>query len=354
MNNDPIHAQWSAPLPDAPPADIQWMPPGVHDITAWQSGKPIQVRVSVNAATAERMQTFLQALRAKAAAGLEDKPYIDFNHDDGPAAGHITEFFWGGDDPAKGGVRARIEWSEPGRQALQGRAYRRFSPSFNPLNAAGEVTGAPLNMGGLVNRAAFKTIAPIVSRDAAAGTTTQHMDNNKELADLQAAIQAKDSEISNLKSQISNLESDQTIKAKDSEISNLKSQISDLGAKVKAHNADRAKAKVQAAIQAGRLAPQATEIHAKWAGLLEADENNAALLDSLPVNAALGSPVILNGSACSVGGGMITAKTAQGFADAVKAKCGEGKTKSQALDLVLAECPEAYQAWRAANGQPGL
>ena len=359
MNTDIIYAQLATPLHSGPtgevPADIQWMPPGAHEITAWQSGKPVTVKVTVNSATAARMQSFLQDLRAKAAAGQEDKPYIDFNHEDGQAAGHITEFFWGGDDAVKGGVRARIDWTEPGKAALQGRAYRRFSPSFNPPNAAGEVTGAPLNMGGLVNRAAFKTIAPIVSRAAAAGPTTQYMDTNtKELADLQAAIHARDTQITNLQKQVTELQSDQTIKAKDGEITNLKLQITNLEAKVKAHNADRAKAKVQAAIQAGRLAPQATEIHAKWAGLIEADENNAALLESLPVNAALGAPVILNISGSGGGGGTIVAKTAQGFADAVKAKCAAGLTKSKALDLVVAECPEAYEAWRAANGQPGL
>jgi phage I-like protein len=353
MNSETIHAQWATPLPEAPPEDIQWMPPGTHEIDAWQGGKPVRVKVRADAATAERMQKHLQAFRSKAAAGTEDKPYIDFNHEDGPAAGHITEFFWAGDDPVTGGVRAKVEWTEPGKQALQGRAYRRFSPSFNPPNAAGEVTGAPLNMGGLVNRAAFKTIAPIVSRDAAEGPTTQHaMDNTKELADLQAAMQAKDTQIAALEKQVADLKSDQTIQAKDAEITDLKAKMSGLENTIKAHTTEKAKAKGQAAIQAGRLPPQATDIHAKWAGLIEQDEANATLLESLPVQAALGT-VIVNGAGAGAGPTIIT-NTAQGFVEAVKAKCAAGKTKSQALDAAIAEAPEAYKAWRTANGQPAL
>lgn len=49
-----------------------------------------------------------------------------------------------------------------------------------------------------------------------------------------------------------------------------------------------------------------------------------------------------------------TGPDAEGFKNLVTLHVGKGKTKSQAVTLAISECPEAYKAWRAANGQPGL
>jgi hypothetical protein len=135
MNTHIIQSkEFSAPIPgitaDAVPTEIQWMPAGKHRITAHKDGKPVTLDVLVTAASAARLQTLLQDLRSKAATGAEDLPYIDFNHDDNRAAGYITAFSWGGDDPATGGIRAMVDWTGAGKAALQGREYRRFSPSF--------------------------------------------------------------------------------------------------------------------------------------------------------------------------------------------------------------------------------
>ena len=48
------------------------------------------------------------------------------------------------------------------------------------------------------------------------------------------------------------------------------------------------------------------------------------------------------------------ATTAHGFKNLVTLHVSAGKTRSQAIDLAISENPEAYKAWRAANGQPGL
>ena len=290
MNQATIHAQLATPLPDSPPADIQWMPPGAHEITGIQGGKPVTVKVVVNSATAERLQRLLQDLRAKAAAGVEDMPYIDFNHEDGPAAGHITEFYWGGADPMSGGVRAKVEWTEPGKLALQGRAYRRFSPSFNPPNAAGEVTGAPMNMGGLVNRAAFKTITPIVAGGPGASPTESSMDTNEKLAaDLAAANQ----NIIKLTATLEAQGSQQTISAKDAEITALKDKIKAYEtAEVERVKVD-AKSAVADAVAAGKLPPQDKELHAHYEAIFTANPAaGKAILAKLSSPAALGGPII--------------------------------------------------------------
>ena len=106
------------------PDEIQWMPPGAHKIQATQAGKVVDKSVVVTERTAQRMQSLLDQVQAAAASGTEDRPFIDFNHDDAEAAGHVLGFRWAGDDPVSGGVRARIEWTQPGRSALEGRLGR--------------------------------------------------------------------------------------------------------------------------------------------------------------------------------------------------------------------------------------
>ena len=165
---DVILAKLALDLPgtsnsDDAPDEIQWMPPGEHVISASRGGKPATLKVNVTADTADRIAQVHQGYVAAAANGAEDVPYLDFNHDDAEASGHPTAFHWGGGDPQRGGVRAKVKWTDSGRRAIVGKSYRRFSPSFF-VNDSGDVTGAPVNMGGLVNRAAFKRIAPVVSK----------------------------------------------------------------------------------------------------------------------------------------------------------------------------------------------
>jgi hypothetical protein len=291
----------SLPLPltgDQLPTDIQWMPPGEHQITALKEGEPITLTVSVHAGTAERMNRLLQELRSKAAAGLEDYPYFDFNHEDGEASGRPLEFYWGGDDLKSGGVRVKAEWSDRTKQSLAGKVpgFRRFSPSFS-VNADGEVTGAPLNMGGLVNRAAFKTIQPIVAAGPPKGGTPNgdqrkaNMDAEKLAADLAAA----QTTIAELTRKLAAADQKTTIAAKDGEIETLKATIKTLEGKVATGAKESAKAIVDAAVKAGKLAPQATALHEKWINAIAVDPALAETLTAMPANPALGT-VIHDGS----------------------------------------------------------
>ncbi len=156
------------PGAQALPGEIQWMPPGPQTITATKGSEPFKMDVVVNAALAALVATHLQTFRAKAASGQEDLPYFDFNHEDGEASAHPTEFYWGGDDPKTGGIRAKLEWTKAGAQAVLGHTYHRFSPEFL-VDEASRIVGVGLNMGGLVNRAAFKNIRPVMGKDGGAG-----------------------------------------------------------------------------------------------------------------------------------------------------------------------------------------
>ena len=121
-------------------------------------GKPRPMTFTVGLEHAAACNAALQQLRSRAAAGTGDEPFFDFNHEDGAASGHPTELYWAGDDLKTGGIRARGAWTGSGRAALTGRDYRRFSPQWEFDEATQEPTGVELNLGGLVNRAAFRKI----------------------------------------------------------------------------------------------------------------------------------------------------------------------------------------------------
>jgi len=148
---------------DGLPSEIQYMPPGRQTVTPFVEGEPHTMELEVGPLYATIFQAALTRALASAADGKGDKPFIDFNHDDGAAAGHPTEFYWGGDDPIKGGVRMKLAWSASGKGAVTGGDFTRFSPQWVFSKRTNEPLGLPINMGGLVNRAAFKTIASLTA-----------------------------------------------------------------------------------------------------------------------------------------------------------------------------------------------
>jgi hypothetical protein len=163
------YAGFSTAVPssgDTLPESIQWMPPGRHAITAVKDGEPFEMEIEVNEVLAGRVAAMLQQYRDKAAHAEGDLPFFDFNHNDAEASAHPLQMYWAGDDPRHGGIRARLQWTGAGADAIQRRTFRRFSPQFL-TDEDKNVIGVGINMGGLVNRAAFRKIQPIWSRAAA-------------------------------------------------------------------------------------------------------------------------------------------------------------------------------------------
>jgi len=269
INTDNIvHAISSEIQGEELPDDIQYLPPGEHSITASKNGKPADLKLMVTAETAERLQKSYD----KITAGDREQVFIDFNHDDKEASGWVTGFYWAGDNAEFGGVRAKVDWTSKGEEALQGKNYRKFSPTFT-LNAKGEIDGTTLNAGGLVNRPAFKDITPILAADGEDQKTESQMaeeqedkkmtgDSDKEK--LMSELAEKDEEVKSLKAKIKALEED---KDKDSEVA--------------------AKSAVDRAVQEGRIPAKDEEVKAKWVETLKADPSAVSLLDSIPVNPAL-------------------------------------------------------------------
>jgi hypothetical protein len=175
------------------PGSIMWMPPGERESIPFVDGKPTKVRTRATARLAQVLNEQLQHMRALAQAGEGPEPYTDFNHWDGERSSEAQELYWGGDDPKKGGIRLRLAWSKAGGEGVLGRNWRRFSPEYVLAKEAGrdgftEILGITSNLGGLVNRSAFRDIAPVMARDGQArpapnapgGAGTNNNNNNGE------------------------------------------------------------------------------------------------------------------------------------------------------------------------------
>lgn len=265
------------------------MPPGAHAINASRAGEPVSLAVNVNAEGAENAQKSFDAIMEMVQAGEEDRPYIDLNHEDREASGWPKGFVWAGDDPIKGGIRMKVEWSAAGKAAILGKTFRRFSPSFY-VDQNGIVIGAPVNMGGLVNRAAFKRIAPVWSKSASAvedpANKPQHEEQEPTMKSLltvlarQGLLQSADVDEATAVSQVSAALAERAtqVTAKETELTQAKTKLTDTEAKLDAALTLGATSTVEAAISAGRIPGQNDEVKAKWIALIKADPANAKLL----------------------------------------------------------------------------
>jgi phage I-like protein len=272
---DIVHAI-STMLPgDELPEDIQYLPPGTHNITATKNGKPAELTVDVGAETAELLQNSFATITA----GDKEQVFIDFNHDDSEASGWITGFYWAGADPEAGGVRAKVEWTKAGEEALQGRNFRKFSPTFT-LNSKGEIEGTTLNAGGLVNRQAFKDITPIVASD---GENQKTDSNMAEIIEEKKKEEVLNQDDSKKKEEVSAQE----------KLAEVKKENETLKAKIKALEGDKekeqevaAQAAVDKATEDGRIPPKDENVKAKWVSILLNDPSAIMALDALPVTPA--------------------------------------------------------------------
>lgn len=162
--------------------DIQWMPPGEQSPCCTVGDEAKQLSFTVKAQHAQAFNAQLQRLRSLAAAGQGDEPFIDFDHEDGRASGRPTEMYWGGEDPKSGGIRVKGKWTPSGKAAVQGKEFTRFSPEWY-FNDDHEPIAIGANLGGLVNKAAFKTIASVK-----AGAATQQHKTNMTKEEMQALL----------------------------------------------------------------------------------------------------------------------------------------------------------------------
>jgi phage I-like protein len=258
-----------------PPRAIMWMPAGTHTIHATLQGNPVKRTITVTPETASVMQA---ALERELRTG--HRPLIDFDHAHAAAAAWPTRYFW----EEGRGVMVELEWSEAGAAAVTGKTHRAFSPEFFP-DAQGRVIGAPKHHGSLVNDPAFTAIAPIWAAAAKQPNQETMAKDTTDKTDRADQTDRSDSGTAALRAQ--HAEAQAALTAAKAEAEALKAKHAEAQQALQAARREKAEAAVQAAVDRGALPALDKPLQAKWAGLLEADPDNAKLLAALPDNPAL-------------------------------------------------------------------
>lgn len=277
------------------PPDIQFFPPGRQQFTLMDHpGRTFELDVTPAVAAAANQQ--LQAMLARAARGEGSLPYADRNHEDGEATFNPTEIFWGGDDAKTGGVRVRTNWTGFGEALVKAKAFRYFSPNFLFDAARKKFLGIDLNIGGLVNRPGFSTIQAF-ARAGAEVTATPTPKNNMtseqeaQLQTLQTSVAALTESVTGLTAELTALKA----AAKDApaipqEVADRLKKLEEKAAAAEAAGTEAlkasAKAAVQNAVKAGKLASQDTASQTFWEETIVANAKAVEQLEKLPVNTA--------------------------------------------------------------------
>lgn len=296
-------------LPATATGEFMFMPGGRQTITPFGGGVGAPITVLVDAAGAAALEQQRLALSAKG-----KNPYFDFEHEDNGASFWPTAFFWR--DGPEPGIYCRGEWTSDGKAGVEGKKWRKFSPVFHVDNKRAATSrivcnnAALPNMGGLVNNPAFHNISPLWAKNAGgAQSATTEKNNNTMTPEELAALQAKNTELTN---EITRLKADQSaIKAKnendelvsariEAKEAQLKANAAELEtAALKAKNASQeteihaqreAKAKeiVGAAVARGAIAAKDTDIIAAWEKDITENPERGALLAKMGGNPAIG------------------------------------------------------------------
>jgi hypothetical protein len=282
-------------LPDTALGEFMYMPGGLHQINAWRGDKPVKVQVLVDQGSAAAVQKQFSQIRA----GIH-RPYFDFDHDSKKASFWPEAFVWR-EQPAPG-IYAQGEWTSEGKEAIEGKTYRAFSPEFHVDDVNGKPARivcnekAGLNFGGLVNDPAFKQILPLWAKAGAQmeSSETENEERNamtpEQLAALQASIKTMEQEITALKAKASTDAAAQTeLKAKESDkaLAEAKLQAANAEAKaarfetqIKAQREKEADEAVKAAVARGAILPKDEAFQAKWKAIIMADPTSVELLNA--------------------------------------------------------------------------
>jgi phage I-like protein len=328
------------------PAEIVYLPEGSHKITPLSQKDGVTVHVP-----AEKGEAIAAALNADLQKRMGDqvKPWTDFEHTRKfPASGYPTAFRY-----EKGkGIMAAMDWSKSGREAVEGRDVRYFSPEFY-VDDNGVPSGIPMRgpLGGLVTEPAFREIGPIAASDAG----EQEPNTNPTMSKLIFAALAISAAAENAETEAVSLiekmkQENQALKAsvadKDKEIAALMGEKTRIEAAAADARKERADTLVQAAVADGRILPKDEDKQNKFREKISAGDSFAEeILAQLPkLNGGLDKQVVTAASGKPV--------TASGFEAKAQSlvTAGAAPDIDTALGIVASEDPEAYNEYLKSLG----
>lgn len=273
--------------------ELVYLPEGKHEISATVAGKPKTISVTVD----ERVLASFQSDLSKR---LSDnvRPFAGFDHKTGPASMLPTAFRY-----EQGvGLILQGELTKAGSEAIDGRNYSYWSPTF--LQSKGIPVGLDKSgeIGSFVNDPAFRTIERI-----AASHTETTMDIIEKLVELglaepthtpEEAISAAKASLASLRESASVIESinasyaaeTEAVTAAKADVTRLSGELETVKASLKTFEDKEAEAVkaanaelIQAAVNRGAIPPQDEATKGFWADSLESNHEKAkAALAALP------------------------------------------------------------------------
>lgn len=341
-----VTAAFANALPiDGVPKEIVYVPEGLSKITPFVDGKPKEIEVRVDAANGQKVAAALQADLDKRLAD-NVRPWIDFEHKGGASAGNPKSFRY---EPGKGVILA-MEWSKSGKEAIKGKDYSYFSPTFL-LGKDGVPNGLPKRgpVGGMVNEPAFREIPRIAAKDGKDPKTEKTETMSKLIfAALAISASAENAEADAVKA-IEQLKTDKkTVDAKladaEKERDELREKVKTIEAKQAEDRKERAETLVKAAQADGRIAPKDEETANKFREKIEAGDSFAEeILAQMPKqHEGLEKPLIKAGSGGKVSDAHEFEKKAQQLVEAKQAP-----DIDTAFGMLADSDPEAYGSYLA-------
>jgi Mu-like prophage I protein len=323
------------------PAEIIYFPKGDWRIKPVVNGKAKEVSVKVDESVASVLQADLNRR-------LKDtvRPYAAFDHKPGAASFLPKQFKW---DDSKG-VVLEVDWTQAGKDAVAGRNYSYFSPTFL-LSDKGEVAGLPTagEIGSLTNNPAFREIQKIAaSADDDEGEESKMVKLTDKLVELEVitAEQAADADEEFLVRAVTGLhEALATVRAANAR---LISENTALAAKAVEAQKAEATTIVQAAIAEGKIGAKDKTSIEFWTGqLVTSPETAKKVIASLPANSVLQKVIDVKVSDTKrVAGGTSAADLvqAQHLAIAEVQEAHPGLNYTDAFNKAKREHPEVFLA----------
>lgn len=269
-----ITAAFASALPDSGvPREIVYLPEGKSQITPFVDGKPKTITVNVPPEKGPEITNRLQAALAKRQTA-NVRPWLDFEHKEGVSAGNPTGFRY---EPGKGVIMSQ-DWSRAGKEAIAGKDFSYFSPTFL-LGSDGEPDGLPDRgpLGSLVNEPAFRDIPRIAAKDGKPDQPDTIPTMSKLIFAALAINAAADNAETEAVNAIEKLKKDKsTVDASlatvTKERDDLKLKVTTIEAKAAEDRKERAKTLVEAAQADGRIAPKDDETAKKYRDKIEAGD----------------------------------------------------------------------------------
>lgn len=281
-----LAASLSLPVGEEVAAEFVFLPEGEHEVSALVNGKPGVRKVTVGPDALEPLQASL----AKRLSG-KTRPFGGFDHKDGKASFIPKAFRY----EQGRGVILEVDWTKSGKEAVEGRDYSYFSPTFY----RDKKTGKPLGLmphgevGSLVNEPAFDAL----ERIAAAHQSDTDMEAIEELkaalvkAELVTEEQAGDlaklpevikanaaaAQETAVTAAVAEATKDAPEKSElEQEVERLKTANQTLTESLAAKRTAEADAAIGEAITAGRIAPQDEDTKAFWKDAILKDDTGKA------------------------------------------------------------------------------